>query len=182
MASWTKLSTFNTYIALLLIYVLNYALHICKYLKFLWVPKFISPWFPLCPHLIQVSSIFWSHADHYVNHDHIAIFHKLLITLLEMCLPYFWWSTEDCGGNTACTTQGPSSFSSTHHASSPKPQSCHVTFSTKVITLRNAAQSLGMASSLAVNIPSWSPVLSTSLRTSVTSTVLHLLILMLLFC
>lgn len=149
MASRSTLSNFNTYIKYIAllddIYIPNNASCIFEHLTFLKVPKFISAWFPLSLYLIQVCSVFWSHTGHCVNH--IDIFHKLLITVLEMCLSYFWWSTEDWGGSTYSTAQSfiifiyPACFF-------PKHNSCHVTFFTKITTLRNAVQFPQVASSL----------------------------------
>lgn len=130
-----------------MIYIPNYASHILEHLKFLRAPNFISAWFPLSLYLIQVCSVFWPHTGHCVNHNSTDIFLKLLITVLEMCLSYFWWRTEDCGGNTSSTAQAfiifiyPPCFF-------PKHKSCHVNFSTKITTLRNAVQFPQVASSL----------------------------------
>lgn len=156
-----------------MIYIPNYASHIFEHLKFLRIPKFISAWFPLSLYLIQVCSVFWSHTGHCVNHNSMDISHRLLITILEMCLSYFWWSTETCGGNTPSTAQSfivfvypPCFFPNTSPAVC-HPKKCSPLSPGGIFTW--------------VSSPTGSPVLVLSLKTPVISTVLHLLILMLMF-
>lgn len=153
MNSWTKFSVFNMYIGTFCpsfdVYTCfqNFDLYIFKYLKY-WVPKFISSWFPLYPHWIQVNSIFWSYTGHFVNCGYFPqeITNHSFKDMSFIPVVKYW---RTVGKNISCTIQGPLSFSSTHHAlwPFPKPQSWHM-ISTTATTLRSAALLPGIASHL----------------------------------